>query len=71
MTKNEQAYLDLIRYVRDHGTQKGDRTGTGTLSVFGAYKKFINEMFEKSMPVSFLNDIILLKDNSKLESVRK
>ena len=26
MTKNEQAYLDLIRYVRDHGTQKGDRT---------------------------------------------
>lgn len=34
MTKNEQAYLDLIRYVYQHGTQKGDRTGTGTRSVF-------------------------------------
>jgi thymidylate synthase len=28
-------YLDLMRHVREHGTQKDDRTGTGTLSVFG------------------------------------
>ncbi len=30
-----QQYLDLMRYVRDHGTRKEDRTGTGTLSIFG------------------------------------
>jgi thymidylate synthase len=30
-----QAYLDFMRHVRDHGVRKTDRTGTGTLSVFG------------------------------------
>ncbi len=34
------AYLDLMRHVRDHGTQKTDRTGTGTRSVFGYQMRF-------------------------------
>jgi thymidylate synthase len=35
-----KAYLELMRHVRDHGTQKGDRTGTGTQSVFGYQMRF-------------------------------
>ncbi|GAA0957344.1 thymidylate synthase [Kribbella koreensis] len=40
MVQTVHQYLDLMRYVRDNGTKKSDRTGTGTLSVFGYQSRF-------------------------------
>ncbi len=35
-----KAYLDLMRQVRTTGARKSDRTGTGTLSLFGCQMRF-------------------------------
>ncbi|HAT55390.1 MAG TPA: thymidylate synthase [Lactobacillus sp.] len=60
----EDAYLNLERYVYEHGTVKSDRTGTGTKSTFGYQMRFdLNEGFPllttKKVPFGLIKSELL------------
>ena len=73
-----QTYLELLRHVKNNGVRKNDRTGTGTLSVFGYQMRFsLAEGFpllttKKLHLKSIIHELIwFLKGESNIEYLKQ